>query len=98
MEESSPRESGYSDCGGLLFRGGERCRGPRLIVIFDETEQLLLIGKVSTKMKSNILCIFMLQPVVEPLVIAKVESLLLQFPLQIPVSLGNEERSQDALS
>src|SRR5208282_4740305 len=42
-------------------------------------------------MKPNILCIVMLQAIIEPLVVAEAEPLLLQLPLQVPVSLGNEE-------
>ena len=43
-------------------------------------------------MKSNILCILVLQPVVELLVVAEVESLLLKLPLQIPVRLCDEKK------
>ena len=32
-----------------------------------------------------------LQPVVQPLVVAKVESLLLEVPFEIPICLGHEE-------
>src|SRR5271157_475386 len=41
-------------------------------------------------MKTYTLCIVMFQAVIEPLVVAEVEPLLLQLPLQVPVSLGNE--------
>src|SRR5271169_5183966 len=92
MEESCSREAGNRDCGGLLLGGRKGRCGPGLIVVLEEAKQLLLVGKVGTKMKPNSLCIVMFQAIIEPLVIAEVEPLLLQFPLQVPVSLGNEEK------
>ena len=91
MEEPCPRKSGYCNCGGLLLcRRKSRC-GPRLIVVLEEAKQLLLVGKISTEMKPNTLCIVMLQAIIESLVVTEVEPLLLQLPLQVPVSFGNEE-------
>src|SRR5271165_1675485 len=59
-------------------------------MVLEEANQPLLVGKVSTEMEPNTLCIVMLQTVIEPLVVAEIEPLLLQFPLRVPVSLGNE--------
>ena len=44
-------------------------------------------------MQADALCIAVLQSVVELLVVAEVETLLLEFPLQIPVGLGNKEKA-----
>src|SRR5580704_7101203 len=90
MEESCPWEGAYCDRGGLLLCGRKGRCSPRLIVVLEEAKQLLLVGEVSTEMKPNPLCIVMLQAIIEPLVVAEVEPLLLQLPLQVPVSLGNE--------
>src|SRR5580692_1994521 len=90
MEESCPREGGYCDCGSPLLCGPKGRRGSRLVVVLEEANQLLLVGKVSAEMKPNSLCIVMLQAIVEPLVVTEVEPLLLQLPLQVPVGLGNE--------
>src|SRR5262245_743475 len=43
-------------------------------------------------MKPYTLRIAMLQTVVEPLVVTKVEPLVLQLPFEVPVSLGNKEK------
>jgi hypothetical protein len=59
-------------------------------MVLDETEQLLLVGKLSTDMQPNILRFVMFQPIIESLVVAEVEPMMLQFPLQVPISLGNE--------
>ena len=61
-------------------------------MVLEEAKQLLLVGKVSTQMKPNALCVFMLQTIIEALVVTEVEPPLLQLPLQIPVSLGNKEK------
>src|SRR5580704_11080988 len=90
MEEPCSREGGYCDCGGLLLCGRKGRRSPRFVVVLEEAEQLLLVGKVSAEMKPNSLCIVMLQAIIEPLVVAEVEPLLLQLPLQVPISLGDE--------
>ena len=42
-------------------------------------------------MQPHTLGVVMLQAVVEPLVVTKVEALLLQLPLEVPVSFGNKE-------
>ena len=67
-------------------------------MVLDETEELLLVGKIGAEMKADTLRIAVLQPVIELLVVAEVESLLLQLPLQVPIGLGNEEEIRDALS
>ncbi len=46
-------------------------------MILEEAKELLLVSKISTEMKPNTLCIVMLQAIIEPLVVTKVESLLL---------------------
>src|SRR6201987_4543121 len=91
MEESCPWKGGYCDYGGLVLGGRKHRCGARLIVILKEAKQLLLVGKVRTEMKPNTLCVAMLQTIIESFVVAEVESLLLQHPLQVPVGLGNEE-------
>jgi len=45
-------------------------------------------------MEANILCIAVLHPVVKLLVIAKIETLLLEPPLQLPVDLGDKEKAR----
>jgi hypothetical protein len=92
MEESCPRQSGYRDCCGPMFRRGKGRCGPRLIVVLEEAEQPLLVGKVGTEMKSNTLCIVMFHAIIEPFVVAEVEPLLLQLPLQVPVSFRDETK------
>ena len=65
-----------------------RCAG--LVVVFNETDQLLLVSRVSQEVKPHTLRVFVFEAVIETLVVAIVKSLLLQFPLQVPVSLRNK--------
>ena len=60
---------------------------------FVDTANWLSIGKTSREMEADVLCIAVFQPVVEPLVIAEIESLLLEFPLQVPICFGNKEEA-----
>ena len=90
MKESRSWLRGCCDCSSLLLFGRKRRCCPRLIVVFQEAKQLLLVGKVSTKMKADTFRIIMLKPVIESLVIAEVKPMLLQLILQVPISLGNE--------
>jgi hypothetical protein len=52
-----------------------------------------LISKISTEMKADVLCSAVFHPIVKLLVVAKVEALLLEFPLQVPISLGDKQKS-----
>src|SRR5580692_9470429 len=45
-------------------------------------------------MEPNTLCIVMFQAIIEPLVVAEVEPMVLQLPLQIPVSFGDKAESR----
>src|SRR6478609_394812 len=90
MEEACSGKRGCGHCSCLLFcRRKSRCC-PRFIVVLDETEQFPLVGKVSAEMEPNILCILVFKSIIESLVVAEVEAMLLQLPLQVPISLGNE--------
>ena len=60
-------------------------------MIFDEANQPFLIAWIGTEMQPNTLGVLMLQAIVEPFVVAEIESLLLQFPLQVPIGLGHEQ-------
>src|SRR4029077_7364530 len=80
----------YRGC-PLLPRRECRCC-PGFVVVFNEPKELCLIGEISAEMKPHTLRIVMLQAVIEPLVITEVEPLLLQLPLEAPVSLGDKEK------
>src|SRR5580700_9458640 len=91
MEESCPGQGGYCDCRGPFpCRRKGRC-GPWLIMVLEEAKQFILICRGGTEMKPKILCVVMLQAIINPLVVTEVEPLLLQLPLHIPVSFGNEQ-------
>ena len=59
-------------------------------MVLDEADQALLVSGVRQQVQPDPLGVALLQPVVEPLVVAVVEALLLQGPLQVPVGLGEK--------
>ena len=59
-------------------------------MVLDEPDHALLVRKVRQEMLPHALGGPVLHPVVEFLVVAEVETLLLQLPLQIPIRLGDE--------
>src|SRR5215469_7595995 len=60
-------------------------------MVLDKTKKLIVVSRVVAEMKPNALRVSMFQPVIQPLVITEIETLLLEFPFEIPVSLGDEE-------
>ena len=90
----------HEPCSGLGQRGHRR--GPclrtwerrgraRLVVVLDEAEQPVLVGRVPRQVPVHRGGVLVGEPVVEALVVAVVESLLLQRPLAIPVGLRDED-------
>ena len=69
---------------------GKGGRGPGLVMVLDEPDHAFLVRKVRQEMLPHALGGPVLHPVVEFLVVAEVETLLLQLPLQIPIRLGDE--------
>jgi hypothetical protein len=66
-------------------------------MVFDKTDHLLLVGRIHPEMAPEALGRTLLQAVIEPLVIAVVEPLLLQFQLQVPVNFGYEKEVREIL-
>ena len=78
--------------GTCLLARERRCRA-RLVVVLDEADQSLLVAEVGSQVPVHGLRVVVHQAVVEPLVVAVVEALLLQRPLEIPVGLGHEHEA-----
>ena len=72
------------------FSVRKRGSGPRLVMVLDEPDHPLLVGKIRQEVQTHVLGSPVFHPVVEFLVVAEVEALLLQLPLQVPVGLGDE--------
>ena len=75
---------------GAPFSGRKRGSRPGLVMVLDEADHPLLVGRIRQEVLTHALGIPVLHPVVELLVVAEVEPLLLQLPLQVPVGLGDE--------
>ena len=85
-------ERGHGGGAGLGRR--ERGGGARLVVVLDEAHQLALVGDVAAQVAAHRLGVVGDEPVVEALVVAVVEALLLERVLEIPVRLRQERRSR----
>src|SRR5262245_25006302 len=91
MKESCSRQSGHRYRGGTFFGGSECPCRPRLVVVLNETNKPVLVCHIRTEMKPDAFCVFIHQTVIQPFVITEVEPLLLEFPFQVPIGLGDEE-------
>ncbi len=67
-------------------------------MVLEEAQQFGLIPQVGAEMQTNAFGGLVLQAVVEPLVVAEIESLLLQLPLEVPIGFGNEQEVRMRLS
>src|SRR5688572_24592642 len=68
-----------------------KCRSrPWLVVVFEESSQLVLITQSGMKMLAHRPSMTFAQPIVKPFVVGVIETLLLHCPFQVPVDLGHE--------
>ena len=74
-------------------RPGKDRRGARLVVILEEARQPILVVEPRPQMGANGAGIAMAKAIVEALVVAVVEALLLQFPFEVPIGLGQEREA-----
>ena len=84
MEEPQPRREERDDGGRLMPRPGKDCRGARLVVVLEEARQPVLVVEPGAQMGANGAGIGMAKAIVEALVVAVVEALLLQIPIRGP--------------
>ena len=94
--EPRARQRGHHDRRRARLPGPEGRRRARLVVVLDEAHQPLLVGRVGLQVPAHRLGGLVDEPVVEPLVVAVVEALLLERPLHVPVRLGDEQRCPGA--
>src|SRR5215216_4053303 len=80
MKEPQPRRKVRDDGGRLVPRPGKDRRGTRLVMVLEETRQPVLVVEPRLQMGANGAGIGMAKAIVEALVVAVVEALLLQFP------------------
>ncbi len=62
-------------------------------MVLDETDQLLLVIQIGSQVLPNGLGTLVNQAVVKSLVVAVVESQLLQFPLHVPIGLCHKQET-----
>ena len=66
--------------------------GAKIAEALEKAKKPSLVRKLRTEMHAHALGIVVFQPVVQPLVVAEIESLLLELPLQVPIGLGDEKK------
>jgi len=69
---------------------GEQTRDARLVVVLQEADEPRLVGELGAQVTAHAHHVPADDPVIEPLVVAEVEALLLKRPFHIPVGLGDE--------
>src|SRR5262245_28730165 len=74
--------------------GIERRRRAWLVVVLHESSQAILEIETGGEMFADRPRMTVAQSVVEPLVVAVVEALLLERPFEIPIDLGHEDESR----
>ena len=90
MKKSQSRRQKSNDRRSLVDLRRE-CRGrPRLVVVFQEAGELVLIVDFCAEMLAYRTRMTFAQSIVEPFIVGVVEPLLLQRPFSIPVDLGHE--------
>src|SRR5271168_1273038 len=75
---------------GLVLRPGEFGRGARLVVVFEKADELVLIVEAGEQVATDRRDIALSQAVVESLVVAIIEALLVQRPFEVPIDLGHK--------
>ena len=93
LEEAKARGEEGDDGGGLVLGPGEGGRSPRLVMVLQKAGQLVLIVEAGEEMTPDLRRIGMAQPVIEPLVVAIVEALVLQRPFEVPIDLRHESEA-----
>jgi hypothetical protein len=78
----------------LVLRPNELRRCPRLVVVFKETGEFVLVVEAGEQVIADRPDMAFPQAVVKPLVIAISEALLLQGPFEVPIHLGHESESR----
>ena len=93
VDQTQARQCQSNHSRRLAAFDAQRLGGAALVVVLDETRQMLLIRHIRGQVPSHLQGVAFFQPVVEPLVIRVVKSLLLQVPLEIPVDLGQRDKA-----
>src|SRR5208337_3167884 len=97
VKESRARQGRCRYCNGALLGWRKGRSRTRFIVVLDEAQEFVLICRIGAKMQADAFRILMLQPVIQPFVIAEVEAFLFQLPLQVPVGFGDEAEVRSQL-
>src|SRR3954451_8884118 len=64
----------------------------RLVMIFEKSRGLALILQIGPKVVAHRACMGLAKPVIKPLVVGVIETLLLERPLEIPIDLCHEQK------
>src|SRR5215813_13898994 len=85
MEEAQPGGEERDDSRGFLDVGRKDGSRPRLVVVLEETGQLVLVVEPGVEMLTHRPGVTLPEPVVEPLVVVVFESSLLQRIHNLPL-------------
>ena len=94
MEEPEPRREKGDGRRCPVPRQIERRRGARFVVVLEEASELILIVQRRDQMVADRPSVSIAQTIVKSLIVAVIESLLLQCPFQVPVHFRHEEEAR----
>src|SRR5215208_7003751 len=90
VKEPQTRRKKCNNSRGLVNFWRKRDRRSWLIVVFQKPGNFVLVIQSGVKMLAHGSGMTLAQPVVQPLVVSVIESLLLHHPFHVPVDLGHE--------
>ena len=74
VEKFHPRERGHGQRHSTFLCQRKRCCSTRLVVILNETKQLVLVRESGTQVKPDVLCVRVLKAVVQCLVVTEIKT------------------------
>src|SRR4051794_37562242 len=90
VDQAGTGQRGNDHGCSFQLAGQERGGGARLVMVLDGAHERALVGHVPREMPAHAPRAVMDEPIVEALVVAVVEALLLELPFEFPVRLRHE--------
>src|ERR1700738_4166601 len=90
VQQLCPGECEDRHCCSAPFCVRKRGSSPGLVMVLDEPHHFCLVRKIGKEVQTYALGVPVFHPIIESLVVAAIKTLLLQFPLEVPVCLGDE--------
>ena len=98
VEEAQTGRQVGDDGRGFVHRAFEGRGRPRLVMVLHEARELRLVVEPGVEMLPHRPGVTVAEPIVQPLVVGVVETLLLHGPFKIPIDLRHEAEARNLLA